>query len=126
LWPHAAVDHSAQIERYFSGSVPGLEIVLLALMDAEPAGFAELSIRAYAEGCATENVGYLEGWYVAPAYRHLGVGRALVRAAEEWARGRGCRELASDTEPENELSREAHLGCGFEDVALVRCFRKVL
>ena len=27
---------------------------------------------------------------------------------------------------DNELSRLAHLACGFEDVALVRCFRKPL
>jgi len=35
-------------------------------------------------------------------------------------------ELASDADPENELSHRAHTACGFADVGLVRCYRKSL
>ena len=63
---------------------------------------------------------------VAKRYRNRGVGRALVEAAEQWAREQGCRELASDAQAGNEDSHRAHLACGFEDAGLVRCFRKVL
>ncbi len=126
LWPGSDDDHADEIERYFAGGVPSLEMALVAYLGAEMAGFAELSIRAYAEGCATHGVGFLEGWYVAPGCREQGVGRALIAAAEEWSRSKGCQELASDSEPDNELGRTAHLACGFEEVGLIRCFRKSL
>lgn len=101
-------------------------MVLVAEMKGRLAGFAELSIRPCAEGCSTEGVGYLEGWYVAPVFRRLGVGRALLRGAESWARTRGCGEFASDTHPGNSVSIKAHLACGFEDAGMVQCFRKTL
>jgi aminoglycoside 6'-N-acetyltransferase I len=89
-------------------------------------GFAELSIRAYAEGCRTDRVTYLEGWYVAPDVRNRGVGGALIAAAEAWARSQGCVELASDVELTNEASAAAHRALGFVEVGRVRCFRKDL
>lgn len=54
------------------------EAVLVATEDGDPAqglvGLAELSRRAYAEGCETSPVGFLEGWYVVPERRRQGVG----------------------------------------------------
>jgi aminoglycoside 6'-N-acetyltransferase I len=47
-----------------------------------------------------------------------------VAAAEDWGRQQGCRELGSDTRADNEASAAAHLALGFEDVGLVRTFRK--
>lgn len=38
---------------------------------------------------------------VAPGARGLGVGAALFRAAEAWARARGCRELKVETQNVN-------------------------
>ena len=58
--------------------------------------------------------------------RRHGVGRALVRAAEEWGRAQGCSEFASDTEIDNEDSAKAHAALGFEEVERIRCFRKSL
>ncbi|HSM02385.1 MAG TPA: aminoglycoside 6'-N-acetyltransferase [Acidimicrobiia bacterium] len=128
LWPDdAAEEHRAEIERYFSGAAPTIHMVLVAVdADDAPAGFAELSLRPYAEGCTTSPVAYLEGWYVTPMARGAGVGGALIAAAEEWGRSRGCSEFASDTEVDNDVSARAHLALGFEDVGFVRCFRKPL
>lgn len=89
-------------------------------------GFAEARVRPMAEGCETQPVAYLEGWWVDPAMRRRGVGGALARAVEAWARGRGLRELASDAEWENELSQVAHRALGFEEVERVVLFRRVL
>jgi aminoglycoside 6'-N-acetyltransferase I len=89
-------------------------------------GFAELSIRSYAEDCVTDHVAYLEGWYVVPEARRRGVGSALVRAAEEWARSQGCTEFASDALIDNEVSAAAHRALGFQETVQIRCFRKVL
>ena len=100
--------------------------VLVADDYGELLGFAELNIRPYAEGCNTDRVGFLEGWYVMPEARRRGIGRALVVAAEAWARSQGCTEFASNTLAENDLSRVAHHALGFEEVEVVRCFRKDL
>lgn len=101
-------------------------MVFVAEIDGELIGLAELSIRGYAEGCDTEDVGYLEGLYVEPRWRRTGVARALVAAGEAWARSMNCTEFASDTELENELSARVHGRLGFEEVCRVRCFRKSL
>jgi aminoglycoside 6'-N-acetyltransferase I len=128
LWPDTtATEHQAAIAAFFAGTAPEPLAVLIAGTDQRQAiGFAELSIRAYAEGCDTQQVAYLEGWYVIPAYRHQGVGRALIDAAAVWGRSQGCTEFASDAEVDNIVSQQAHLALGFEEVGLIRCFRRTL
>ncbi|MFQ5569947.1 MAG: GNAT family N-acetyltransferase [Rhodothermales bacterium] len=126
LWPNDQAGHAGAIARFFSGGVFGIDAVLVAEDRGELKGFVELYIRPCAEGCISERVAYLEGWYVVPEARRRGVGRALIAAAEQWAKEQGCQEFASDAAPENVMSMEAHLACGFEEVGLVRCFRKGL
>jgi len=92
----------------------------------ELAGFAEVSLRAWAEGCRSSPVGYLEGWYVAEHARRQGIGGGLVAAAEGWARSRGCTEMASDTGLANRVSEAAHLRLGYQVAARVTAFRKRL
>ena len=89
-------------------------------------GFAEVSLREWAEGCLSSPIGYLEGWYVAKSNRGQGIGRALLSASEDWARSRGCTEMASDTDFGNEESETAHKKLGFEIVGRVVAFRKDL
>ena len=103
-----------------------LEVLVAADETGALIGFAELSIRSVAESCDTDRVAYLEGWYVDPLVRRRGIGRALVAAAEDWARAQGCTEFGSDTEIDNMVSREAHHALGFEETGDIRCFRKVL
>ena len=125
LWPDGLeADHRREIERFYAG--PQMAPLLVAEDRSGLLGFAELSIRPYAEGCETDRVGFLEGWFVIPEARHRGVGRKLVAAAEAWARSAGCTEFASDAEADNEESAAAHRALGFEDVGLIRCFRKDL
>jgi aminoglycoside 6'-N-acetyltransferase I len=128
LWPEGEIgEHRQAIDRYFAGVRHEPTEVLLAI-DGQglPVGFAELSIRNIVDGCATDRVGYLEGWYVEPGSRRQGIGRALVAAAEHWAIGQGCTEFGSDTPIENDLSAAAHLALGFEETGCVRTFRKRL
>ena len=89
-------------------------------------GFVEVGARAYADGCDSSPVGYIEGWYVDPDARRTGVGRELLGAAEHWARGRGYTEMASDALLENHVSHEAHRHCGYAEVERQVVFRKPL
>lgn len=127
LWPDEMPEHAAEIERYFEGVAKEPLEVLLAVDDGGAAlGFAELSIRNYAEDCITDHVAFLEGWYVEPHARRLGVGRALIAAAEQWALAQGCSEFASDALLDNDVSALAHRALGFEETTQLRCFRKTL
>ena len=94
--------------------------------DGSIAGFVEAGTRPYADGCDTSPVGYIEAWYVEPDIRRAGYGRALLAAAEDWARRRGYAELASDAILGNEISRRAHMAAGFEEVGRIIQFRKPL
>jgi aminoglycoside 6'-N-acetyltransferase I len=127
LWPDGDDDHALEVAQYFRDGVSGLLEVLIAHDDDGRAiGFAELNIRPYAEGCETDRVAYLEGWFVDEHARRRGVGRALIDAAERWAAAQGCTEFASDALLENEISAKAHAALGFAEVERIRCFRKDL
>jgi aminoglycoside 6'-N-acetyltransferase I len=126
LWPEDGSTHVGEIEKFLAGQLTMPLQVLVATDGESIVGFVELSIRAYAEDCLTDRVAFLEGWYVAPAARRKGVGRALVRAAEEWGRAQGSSEFASDALLDNDVSAAAHQALGFEETVQLRCFRKNL
>ena len=128
LWPEGeASEHADEIAQFFAGTLTNPLEVLLAVDEAgKTIGFAELSIRNYAEDCVTDCVAYLEGWYVDAEWRRRGVGRALVAEAEAWARAQGCTEFGSDALLENETSAAAHRALGFQETVRIRCFRKQL
>jgi len=103
------------------------QLVLLAeTSDKKFVGFLEASIRPFVEDCHSDHVGYLEGWFVEPEYRRYGVGRKLVRSAENWARSKGCSEIASDSEIGNDLSLKAHQKLGYEETSRLVHLRKDL
>lgn len=89
-------------------------------------GFLEASIRSYVEDCDTDNVGYLEGWYVETGFRQMGIGSRLVAFAEQWARQKGCTEIASDAEIDNSISLQAHLRMGYVETSRLVHLRKEL
>jgi aminoglycoside 6'-N-acetyltransferase I len=127
MWPDTDDEHASSITAFFAGELFEPLAVLIARDNNEQAlGFIELNIRNYAEDCWSNNVGYVEGWYVETHARLQGVGRALFEAAEAWARAQGCTEMASDTWLENDISRLAHLALGYEETARIICFRKEL
>jgi len=126
LWPQAAEEHvremTAMLEQPDEFAAFGhFE------RNAGLAGFLEASLRYdYVEACSTTPVGYLEGVYVRPEFRRRGVARALVKAAENWARSRGCREMASDSPLDNAVGQAAHEAIGYQEVGRIVCYRKSL
>jgi aminoglycoside 6'-N-acetyltransferase I len=90
------------------------------------AGFVEVALRPWAEGCHSSPVGYVEGIYVEPAKRGRGIGEALLRAAEVWAMDRGCSEIASDAQAANTASRSLHRRLGYVESDVLVHLRKPL
>lgn len=101
-------------------------VLVVELSNGRLVGFLEASIRPFVEDCHSEHVGYLEGWFVQPDFRRQGIGRVLVRTAENWARQKGCEEMASDSEIGNDLSFEAHRKLGYEETSRLVHLRKDL
>jgi RimJ/RimL family protein N-acetyltransferase len=62
---------------------------------------------------ASEHVADL-GLMVARSHRRLGIGTALMAAAEEWARGVGVRKLELHVFPYNEAAVALYEGLGYE------------
>ncbi len=126
LWPNAPLEeHLREMEAVLAR--PEEHAVFLSIGDdGHPNGFVEVSLRSCAEGCTTRPVGYIEGWFVEDRARGRGIGRALIDAAEEWARARGCRELASDADIANEAGQQAHRALGFEEVGRSVHYRRAI
>jgi aminoglycoside 6'-N-acetyltransferase I len=127
LWSDAApAELHAEADAYFRGASPLQAVFLGGGPAGAHSGMLELSLRSVAEGCHGAPVPYVEGWYVVPEARRRGVGRALMAAAEAWARARGYAELASDAVIDNRQSERAHLALGFVEVERAIHFRKEL
>jgi aminoglycoside 6'-N-acetyltransferase I len=94
--------------------------------DGSVCGYVEVGTRGYADGCRSSPVPYIEAWYVDPDVRRSGYGRALLAAAETWARDRGYTEIASDALLDNSVSLEAHTRSSYEVVGRIVQFRKSL
>ena len=126
LWPEATgAEHEADARRLLARR-PRF-IALIARSGRGVAGFAEARLRSDpVNGCASEDVAFLEGLWVARASRRRGVARALIAAIEAWARGHGCTEFASDALLENLPGHAVHRATGFEETERVVYFRKRL
>jgi aminoglycoside 6'-N-acetyltransferase I len=124
LWPEESADEHARGIEELLGSSRAWGFI--AEVDGTPAGFTELAIRDYANGCASRPVPFLEGIFVRDEFRRRGVGARLVSHAEEFAAARGFTEIGSDAEIANSASHMAHRSWGFVETERVVYFRKVL
>ena len=101
------------------------EIGVLYRKDGKYAGFMNLSVRNdYVNGTETSPVAFVEAIYVLPEYRSQGIGREFMEYAENFARTRGIREIASDCFIDNILSEKFHKKCGFIEKERIICFAK--
>jgi len=125
LWPEYSLDDlETEMHQYYN-QIEKNPTFIAEDPELDICGFIEVSIRNSAPGCRTKNVGYIEGWYVKPECRQMGIGKKLVSTAEKWAMSRGCKEMASNAE-EYPVSTVAHKSLGYERVTNDIRFRKTI
>ncbi|MBK8202600.1 MAG: GNAT family N-acetyltransferase [Bdellovibrionales bacterium] len=124
LWPSATEqEHLLELKESFDQNTFQGWIAL----DADKyVGFAEASVRPFANGCDSRPVVFFEGVWVADEFRKSGIGRKFVAAVEDWARSKGINEVGSDAELSNTLSHTCHKKWGFEETERVVYYRKKL
>ena len=125
LWPN----HDAtELRDEFAEILKSEEAAcFLAYEAGVPVGFAQCQLRHdYVEGTQTSPVGYLEGIFVQPEFRHRGLAKQLLGACESWAKEKGCLEFARDCELGNDGSLNFHLSMGFAEANRIVCFTKKL
>ena len=125
LWPYDDLETlESDVDRILAD--PLTPVFVLERPDGKLGGFLEASTRKFADGALSSPVGYIEGWYVDEDLRGRGSGKALMQAAEDWARSLGLKEMGSDTWLDNEISIKAHLAAGYEEVERLVHFLKPL
>ena len=120
LWPDS---DPVELER--SAPRPA-SLELVAEEEGRLIGFAEASLRDYAEGAPPGPSPYLEGIWVEPGHRRRGVASALLAAVEAWARRQGFDHLGSDALLDNDVSHLWHRNAGFGEVERIVIFGKPL
>jgi aminoglycoside 6'-N-acetyltransferase I len=130
LWPDTSLaEQRREIHAFLNGTMAVTPAANLVAQDGSGRviGFLEVDLRSHADGCdPAQPVGYIEGWFVREQFRARGVGRALVQAAEDWARKLKCLEMASDVLIDNDGSQKAHAALGYEVVDRCVHYRKAL
>ncbi len=131
LWPEtSAAEHQTEIASILAGEYNGTMPLMVFVAEGPGevvAGFLEVGLRSHADGCNPRHpVGFVEGWFVMESHRRKGVGAQLLAAAEDWARRRGCVEMASDTWIDEALSQRVHEALNFQVVDRCVHYRKVL
>lgn len=125
LWNnHSLADLENEFKKYlFSDNA----CIYLDYENNTPVAFSQISLRfEYVEGVNSSPVAYLEGIFVKEEYRKQNIAQQLIIQSEKWAKEKGCKELASDCELENEISYRFHLKNEFKEVNKIICFTKQL
>ena len=118
----------AALEQEIKGwvTLPEPYVAFLAEEGGTPLGLIDCRVRNYAEGAPGLRAAYVEDLWVEPTARKRGVGKALLRAVESWARDQGVDWLGSDALFDNETSHAWHRACGFAEVERIVVFGKPL
>jgi aminoglycoside 6'-N-acetyltransferase I len=125
LWPDASAEEHGKDVAAMLADATGWGFVAQN-NDGAPVGFAEITIRPFANGCDSRPVPFLEGIWVEPRFRRQGVGALIVEHVEAFVAARGFGEIGSDALIENHISHAAHRGWGFCETERVIYFRKLL
>ena len=107
--PASAVSEPS--ESFFIGEMirAGDTLVLVAEAEAEVIGNVLVSVEP---STMTDHIGTLS-IAIAEAWRDVGIGSAMVRAAQDWTRAQGLAKLALGVFPDNERAIAVYEHAGF-------------
>ena len=92
---------------------PALGQVWLVTADGEPAGFVVLTVAFSMEYGGLR--GFVDDFFIAPAFRRLGLGGAALASVQAECAARGVRALLVETSHENERALRVYHAAGFTD-----------
>jgi ribosomal protein S18 acetylase RimI-like enzyme len=98
------------LEERYEELIRSKEMIVLLVGDG-PDGFAQLRFRPWVYSAGLHS--YLEELYVVPALRGNGLGRALLEAALEAARGEGAEQMELGTSEDDVAARKLYESLGF-------------
>jgi aminoglycoside 6'-N-acetyltransferase I len=121
LWPGDDAMHVGEMRAILASDI---QIAFLVLSEEDQAvGFIEGAIYLN----PPQDYGYVEGWYVLPAFRGQGLGGELLGALEQWFLHQTISLSLSDTIPaEYPLSPAAHARYGYREYATMKIYIKQL
>jgi ribosomal protein S18 acetylase RimI-like enzyme len=94
------------------GDRTGSDQILVAELGGVPVGYVKVGLR-YPRLTSAEHVHRILALAVAPQSQRRGVGRRLVLAAADAARGHGARRLTLNVLATNHAARRLYERCGF-------------
>ncbi len=107
--PSPGVD--ALTERY-EDLIRNRDMTVLLAGDG-PDGFAQIRYRPWVYSAGPNAHSYLEELYVVPGLRGNGIGRALLEAAMDMARGEGATHMELGTSEDDKAARALYESAGF-------------
>jgi aminoglycoside 6'-N-acetyltransferase I len=124
LWPETSIEEHEREMQVILSNIVKMPVFVAEGQAGSLCGLLEVSINSEVEGCRTNQIGYLEGWYVDQEWREKGIGKNLIKEAEKWAKQRGISEMASNTTSDYPLSSAVHQRLGYKVVKQYIHFRK--
>lgn len=120
-YPGSSEQFLARLERILGN--PSQEILVVEIAGCRAAGYIHVLLQNFLEIDPIVEVG---GLVVNQEYRHIGIGKALLTAAEDWAKNAGCRQIRLHS---NIIRTEAHtfyLTLGYSIIKTQHAFLKKL
>ena len=132
LWVQSAEEHTAHdpvyattpdaektMRRFLADlTTSSLSFLFVAVLDDETIGFISGDLREGSPTFHPKTWASVDDVYVAPGYRSLGVGRALLENVEFWARDKGASGISLQVAAANERGRKFYSRLGFREVSV--------
>lgn len=116
--------HVLDVQQYLYYS--DFKQAFLAELNAKPIGLIEVVIKDSVEGSTLAPVAVCEAWYVEAEQRQKGIGKALMLAAEQWAKSKKCKQIGSWSSNESAYLQLAFEHTGYRKIVSIDHYLKTL